>query len=273
MDLRIGTSGFGYQDWHGPFYPRNLPASGRFAYYSRIFNTVEINSTFYRHPSPRMLESLAERAPAGFDFTVKAHQELTHAGPPDRAALRRLPQVARPLSEAGRLGAILIQFPFAFRPEPSADDRLKRLADELAGLPVVVEFRHRLWQAPESWTRLRELGLGACCVDLPRLPGLPVPEAVVTSPIAYFRLHGRNAAQWWEHQQPFERYDYLYSQDELAGWKGPIQEAAARAERTYVYFNNHYQGKAGHNARQMADLLGVTLGAPLQGSLFPALED
>ena len=168
------------------------------------------------------------------------------------------------------LGCVLAQFPWSFKHTPENERFLETVRDELPDLPVVVEFRNAAWIRDETFDRLRDLGLGCCCVDEPRLHGLVPPFAVATAPVGYVRFHGRNAAKWWRHEHAWERYDYLYSQEELAEWVPRIREIAAQAEKTYVFFNNHYEGKAGQNARQLAELLNLTL--PLGPQPAPALD-
>lgn len=252
--LRIGTSGFSYADWRGPFYPARLPDRQMLDYYAEQFPAVEINSTYYRIPPASTLASLARRAEGRLEFTVKAHQDLTHhrdryaeAAPVFRAALA-------PLREAGILGCVLAQFPSAFRAGPEAREFLRRLAADLAPDPVAVEFRHASWITEETFAWLRELGIGFCAVDAPRLPDLPPPVAAVTAPVGYVRFHGRNAGTW-RTGTATTRYDYLYTEDELRDWVPRIRAVAAGAERAYVFFNNHVRGQAVMNARMLAGLL------------------
>jgi len=101
------------------------------------------------------------------------------------------------------------------------------------------------------------LSIGYCCVDEPRLKGLMPPLAVLTSNIGYVRFHGRNSEKWWKHEQAFERYNYLYSPEELSEWVGKIKALAEKSDKTFVIFNNHYQGQATLNARMMEELLGL----------------
>jgi uncharacterized protein YecE (DUF72 family) len=171
----------------------------------------------------------------------------------------------RPLRDSGQLGALLAQFPWSFKPGDAERDLIRRIPEALGDVPGVVEFRNREWIVPPTMDLLRDLGLGFCCVDEPRLRGLVPPVAEVTSSTGYVRFHGRNAAKWWKHEHAYERYDYLYSNSELQEWEPKIRAIAERATRTFVYFNNHYEGKAPRNAEMMASLLQLSLpgaGAP-----------
>lgn len=251
--IKIGTSGFSYPDWVGPVYPAGLPERQRLAYYARQFTTVEINMTYYRAPDAATVAGWIHKTPAGFSFSVKAHQELTHTRTaPDFASFVAALQ---PLIEADRLACVLAQFPHSFHPTSANRDYLKRLRDGLAELPIVVEFRDAGWVAQETFDLLRALKLGFCCVDEPRLRGLMPPVAVVTGPVAYVRFHGRNAARWYDHQEAWERYNYAYALEELREWTPRLRQLDAAADLTLVYFNNHHAGQAVRNARDLSQLL------------------
>ncbi|MDH7570026.1 MAG: DUF72 domain-containing protein [Armatimonadota bacterium] len=256
MTIRVGTSGFSYQDWKGTFYPEGLPDRDMLSYYAKHFSTVEINSTFYRVPGPETFVRMQKKVPADFCFVVKASKALTHeVSEESEEVFRRFCEALKPLLDAGQLGCVLAQFPWSFRNLPANRAYLQQLPDRLQGIPTVVELRNRDWVAPESFALLRDAGLGFCCVDEPRLEGLMPPLAVATSPIGYVRFHGRNAQKWWQHEAAWERYDYLYSEEELREWVAPIGELARQTETTFVFFNNHYQGKAGRNAQMLRELL------------------
>ncbi len=269
MRILIGTSGFSYDDWKGYFYPPEIKKGEMLPFYARYFSTVEVNSTYYRLPPPSTLFQMARKVPEGFDFVVKANQEMTHAEQFQPEVFAQFREAVAPLQEAGMLGAVLAQFPWSFRRTPANERLLSAFRHELPEMPVVVEFRNREWLHDEVFERLRAEGLGFCAVDEPRLKGLLPPVARATSSVGYVRFHGRNAQKWWRHEHAYERYDYLYSAQELAEWAPKIQQLAAETEKTYVFFNNHYQGKAGQNARQMADLLNQPLPWPEEAVPVP----
>ena len=167
--IRIGTSGFSYDDWLGPVYPAGLPARDQLAFYAREFSTVELNVTYYRVPDARTVAGWARKTPDDFLFSVKAYQGLTHERTaPDFAGFV---SALQPLVAAGKLGCVLAQFPYSFHPVPENRDYLRRLRDGLGGLPVVVEFRNAGWVTPQTFELLRSLALGFCSVDEPRLKG------------------------------------------------------------------------------------------------------
>lgn len=251
--ILIGTSGFSYDDWVGPFYPAGLPQRDQLAFYAREFPTVEINTTYYRVPDPRLVQGWVARTPERFLFSVKAYQGLTH----EREAPDFPGFVAalRPLTEAGKLACILAQFPYSFHPTAENKAYLRRLREGFGDLPLVVEFRNVGWLRSEVFDLLRSLRLGFCCVDEPRLPGLLPPMAVATGPVAYVRFHGRNAAKWYQHEHAWERYNYSYSADELREWVPKLRQLDAAAGLTLAYFNNHYAGQAVRGARDLGQLL------------------
>lgn len=256
-DIRIGTSGFSYDDWRGFFYPKDIQKGDMLSHYAERFPTVEINSSFYAIPSPSTFARMAEKTPESFEFVVKAHKDLTHSPDVDLSAFGRFVSALAPLAEAGRLGCVLAQYPWSFRKGEGNFNRLRQLREEFGELPVVVEFRNAGWVGEETFNLLREHGLGFCCVDEPRLRGLMPGVAVATSPIGYVRFHGRNADKWWEHEEAWQRYDYLYSPSELSEWIPRVRRLASATEKTYLFFNNHYQSKAARNARMLAGMLGL----------------
>ena len=258
--IYVGTSGFSYDDWIGYFYPEGLSKKDMLAYYASRFNCVELNSTFYAIPSRSTFASLDRRTPKGFHFAVKAHKDITHAETIDGNVMRTFLQAIEPLRESEKLGCVLLQFPWSFRKTPENTEKLRALRGMMESLPCAVEFRNAEWIQEETFDLLRELDFGFCSVDEPRLKGLMPPVAEATSQqIGYVRFHGRNAAKWWQHEESHERYDYLYTEAELAEWVPKVNYIASKTERTYVFFNNHFRGKSAQNARQFAKMLNLTL--------------
>lgn len=260
IEIKVGTCGWSYPEWRGPFYPEKLPAKDMLAYYAQHFAAVEINATYYRIPPPRNMAAMAARADGRVRFSVKAHRDMTHSREQYAEALPFFKTALAPLREAGALGCILVQFPFAFKASPANAEFLRRLAGDLAPDPTVVEFRHASWTTEETFGLLSELRLGYCAVDEPRLPNLPPPVARATAAPAYVRFHGRNRATWWTHAEAWERYDYLYSETEIREWLPRIRALADAAGTCYAFFNNHAHGQAVANARMLAGLLGAAGG-------------
>jgi len=258
--ISIGTSGYSYDDWHGFFYPETLNQRDRLNFYAQHFRTVEVNSTFYRQPAPSMFYHLARKTPDDFCFVVKAYRGLTHAreeATPE--AFEQFLEALAPLHQAAKFGCLLAQFPWSFQPTEENRKFLEYVRGNLGDLPTVVEFRHADWVTDDTLAWLRQLNLGFCCVDEPPLRGLMPPVVAATAEVGYVRFHGRNAAKWWKHDEAWERYDYLYNESELAEWAPRIQSLAASTHTTYVFFNNHYQGQAVKNAKQLAEQLSLDL--------------
>jgi uncharacterized protein YecE (DUF72 family) len=262
VGILIGTSGFSYDDWKGHFYPPGIRKGEMLSYYARVYPTVEINSTYYGMPHPATMYQMTRKVPDGFDFVVKAHQSMTHSDRFQPESFEQFRQALVPLREAGMLGAVLAQFPHSFRPTIANDRYLEILRNELPDVPVVVEFRNGGWVREQTSERLRTLGLAYCCVDEPRLHGLMPPVVQATAPLGYVRFHGRNAEKWWTHAQAFERYDYLYREEELKEWVPGIRQLAEQTEKTYVFFNNCHESQASVNATAMARLLQIPLPEP-----------
>ena len=257
------------------WYPKGLPAKERLTWYAEHYSTVEVDSTFYRVPDKAMVQGWADRTPDGFVVHIKAfglmtrHPVRLEQVPPDlregmpvdeRGRVDRPPRELRalvfrefiaalePLRAAGKLGGILFQLPPYVVPKPASYDYLEWAREQLAGDEMLVEFRHRDWFAEDrraqvlSW--LEEHRMSDVTVEAPRREGSNVPETVVaaTSPTAYVRFHGRNAATWNVRTGGASaRFDHLYSQEELGEWVEPLRELATGAEQAYAFFNNNNQ--------------------------------
>lgn len=260
-DIRVGTSGFDYLDWVGNFYPRTLPRRDFLAWYARFFSTLELNFTYYRMPDADSLEALRARVPAGFDFSVKAHESLTHRVDPAawRGAADTFAAALAPLVRHDQLAAVLLQFPFSFHYEPDQRRYLKDLLDRLRALPCVVEFRNVQWMTPRVFDALSRAQVGLCAVDAPDLPGLPASLDRATAPLGYVRFHGRNEATWWGGDGA-ARYDYRYGPDELAAWLPRLETLRGATKRLRVHFNNHRRGQAPDNARELIRLIASRMG-------------
>jgi uncharacterized protein YecE (DUF72 family) len=262
--IYVGTCGFSYKDWVGPFYPPKTKAAEMLPYYARSFRAVEIDSSFYGVPQLATVETMAARTPAEFRFSFKIPQTVTH--PADPSSLRvhtdasLLRERLEPIVAVGKLACTLAQFPNGFKPGEESEEYVRRVVETFEGVPVVVEFRNRLWQQrPETMDLLRALGAGYCNVDMPRLDGLLAPSSDSSGTVGYVRFHGRNAKMWW-HGSNVTRYDYLYSPEELLPWADRIAEIEAQSSDTYVFFNNHANGQAPRNAATIASLLDERYG-------------
>jgi uncharacterized protein YecE (DUF72 family) len=257
--IHLGTSGYSFRDWIGPFYPPGTRPAEMLPHYARFFPAVEINSTYYRVPPARTFSRMAERTPPGFRFTVKLPGGATHEYRRDPGVIEAFLASVAPLEEAGKLRGVLAQFPYSFRPGGESHAHLRFLRDALGGRPVFAEFRHASWARPETFALLEALGAGFCAVDEPRLPGLFPPVVRPTGTVGYVRFHGRNAGAWWSGDSS-ARYDYLYSDRELSEWVDAIRRLEAHSRETFVFFNNCHAGHAAENALRMTELLEIPPG-------------
>jgi uncharacterized protein YecE (DUF72 family) len=273
-EIWIGTAGYSYPDWVGPFYPEGTRPERMLPFYATRFPLVELNFTFHRPPTRAMLLKLADRAPATFQFVVKVPQTISHEQRPlDLPGFRH---AVEGLKERGQLAGVLAQFPPSMHCSRAACDWITTLAKELGHASLCVEFRHRSWDRPGLPAWLAEHRLTVVAVDVPALGELFPAGWRRSTALAYVRLHTRNASKW--HKAGPERYDYNYTDAELEEWA----EALARAEnltRALVVFNNCVATQAAENAQRFRALLqrraetfdlvpppGIP--APRQSSLF-----
>lgn len=296
MALLIGTSGWNYPTgkgtWNGLFYPATRSKRDgtrdfdELRFYAEHFDTVEVNSTFYGQPRVDVTRSWVERTRPGFDFSVKLYQKFTHPSMFRDAALKRAPgaegplldlltEVTQsdidefrsgidPLAEAGRLGALLAQFPPSFKDSPATREYLAQLLRAFADYPVAVELRHRSWSDAigDTLSMLNAFGAALVQIDEPKfrfsIRQNYLPN--VTS-FYYMRLHGRNAAAWWRHEKSEDRYNYLYSGEELQEFSEIATAASELVKKSYLYTNNHFSSKSVVNAV----MLKAQIGQPIEG--------
>jgi len=246
-EVVLGTSGWDYPEWVGKVYPPH-GAADRLRYYAGLFPIVEVNSTFYRLPPPTVAASWVKRTPAGFRFAAKFPQTITHDLRLVRTEeeLARFLAVLKPIRDAGKFAAALLQLPPSLPFEPTT---VRHFYETLPrDLPVAVEFRERSWVVPESIELLREFGLAYVTVDGPHLP----VRLDVTAPFAYVRWHGHGNPLW---------YDYTYSAAEITAWVPRVRTLAENAGTIYGFFNNHFRGDAAVNCRTLTEELGLSLPA------------
>ena len=242
-NVLLGTSGWSYNEWVGPFYTKMDKSKLRA--YTKVFKTVEIDSTFYRYPSKGTVMGWTRYSPESFVYTAKLPGLITH----DKKLsldegieqdLQRFIDIMEPLILSGKLGCILVQLP------PKLDYRPRELESFFKILPThvkfAVEFREHSWMRSETWSLLEKYRVAYAVVDEPLLP----PDTHLTANIAYFRWHGRGEKPW---------YDYRYSLQELEPWTQKLEEAAGKVGKVYGYFNNHYHGYAVENCLQVMEMI------------------
>jgi uncharacterized protein YecE (DUF72 family) len=254
-EILIGTCGFSYNEWIGPVYPEGTKREQFLSLYAERFRTVELDYTYYSMPKVQNIQKMAETVPA-LTFAIKAHQTLTHkidsAKWKDEA--KTYIQAIQPMLERGRLEAVLFQFPYSFHYKDDNRRYLGQILEQFSGIPSAVEFRNVEWLNNRVIDGLKERGAALTGLDMPELRGLPSTMDVVTSPLAYFRLHGRNKETWWG-SDGAARYDYLNSDDELRAVALRIKQIVIKADRLIIYFNNHRRGQAVYNALSLKKIL------------------
>jgi uncharacterized protein YecE (DUF72 family) len=290
--ILIGTAGWAYKDWEGVFYPAEMYRRRQhpLEFIARCFDVVEINTSFYGHIKPELVKLWAKRADAvnsKFTFIVKLHRSFTHsplmmAGPTSAATIKPNEQDARlaregldALASTGKLGALLIQFPVSYKNTPLNREYIDELASRFSEFQQVVEVRHDTWDNPGTIAAMEQQGVSFCNIDLQRDKYSIVPTEPLTTPIGCVRLHGGNYEEWFEAEQPHDRYNYLYSEVELQSWKQRIEHIAKRAKITYVLANNHFEAKAAVNALQLKKMLSGKRSAAPETLLenYPSLRD
>ncbi|HYH06277.1 MAG TPA: DUF72 domain-containing protein [Thermoanaerobaculia bacterium] len=267
--IRVGPAGWSYKDWEQIVYPPHGSKFDHLGYLAAFFDTIEINSPFYRIPPPTHAKSWVRRVTgnADFKFTTKVFRGFTH----EKAELaaddvKAFRNYLDPLMEADRLGAILLQFPWSFKNSPESCAKLEALFAAFAEYPKALEVRHSTFQDKAFYAFLDEHDVSWVNVDQPLFDNSVKPADTVTGPIAYARFHGRNYEKWFAHEEAYERYNYLYTQEELEPWSKRIA-AMAKNKDTYVVTNNHFRGQAIVNAGDLKESLG------LGGELPPQLKE
>jgi uncharacterized protein YecE (DUF72 family) len=279
-EVRVGTSGWSYPTgegtWNGIFYPakgRRPRGSGKFDelhFYAEHFDTVEVNSSFYRIPSVTTTKSWAQRTPSGFEFALKLYQKFTHpdlflkatgADPLDldQSDVDDFRTAIEPLAGAGKLGPLLAQFPASFKNEPDARGYLEWLLERFREYELAIELRHRTWsdEPLDTLKLLGEFGAAWVQIDEPKFK-LSIRQNLLPNvkTFYYLRLHGRNAAKWWNHEKSEDRYNYLYAANELEPIAEAVQEASREVKKAYLYANNHFSAKSVANAAILKHQLG-----------------
>jgi uncharacterized protein YecE (DUF72 family) len=269
-NIYIGTSGWSYPKgegtWQGFFYPAGK--INELEYYSQFFNTVEVNSSFYRPPAPGFVYNWAKRVPPGFLFAVKLWQKFTHPKMYQEATgedaviaqsdVDQFKKSLEPLVKYSKLGALLAQFPPSFRNDGYGQQIIGALAKTFGQYPLAVELRHRSWSDdPGTEKLLRGLNIAWVQIDEPKFSTSVAQEVPLTADMAYFRFHGRNAAEWWTGDSA-TRYRYLYSPDEIGQLAERVKKAAAKSKLLFAFFNNHWKAYAPRNANDMKKALQLS---------------
>ena len=284
--IRVGPAGWNYKDWYGIVYPKQAGKSFKeLDFLADFFDTIEINSTFYRPANTYMGHAWVKKVAHNprFKFTAKLWQRFTH----DRkdftsAEVNQFIEGIDPLADAGKLGAVLCQFPWSFKNDETGREWLADIIETFKDYSLVVEVRHSSWDVQDAYDFLDQKGVGFASIDQPVIGRSIKPKAVLTGKIGYVRMHGRNYQAWFPKKgrgeltemDKFARYDYLYTDEELDEWVEKIQTVAENAQETYVIQNNHPKGQAACNAFQLRAKLGEERVKVPESMLshFPQLE-
>lgn len=269
--IYVGTAGWSYKDWEGIVYPAQLKKSQHpVEYLARYIDVLEINTSFYGHIKPewgKLWSRIARGVNPQFMFTAKLNRAFTHSPvavleSTSAETIRATDQDERLAKEGlesvaaeDMLGAVLAQFPISFKNTNANRDYLESVIEKFKHFPLVVEVRHNSWTTEGTLRYFAERDIAFCNIDQPELGKAITPSEHVTAPIGYVRLHGRNYEQWFDSDSRNDRYNYLYTDPELKGWKTRIDTIAGNAQKTFVIANNHFEGKAAVNALQLKHML------------------
>lgn len=289
MRFRVGTSGWNYPTgkgtWNGIFYP--LPEDrergfDELRFYAERFNTVEVNSTFYGQPRPNVTLGWVRRTPDDFDFSIKLYQKFTHPGmavdpgPVTPADVDAFKGGIDPLAAAGRLGALLAQFPPSFQRTPESEAYLDWLLRTFSDYQTAVELRHHSWSDDPAATLalLDAHGAAWTQIDEPKFSSSIQQDLRPNGTgLFYLRCHGRNAAKWWDHELAEDRYNYLYSAAELAPLAHKAREARALVKKAYLYMNNHFSAQSVANAVTLRKMLDEPVTVRMPAELVERFSD
>ncbi len=258
--IHIGCCGFSYRDWKGTFYPSNISDREMILYYARHFDVVELNYSFYSIPHPYTAKSFLEKVPR-LRFAVKANRTFTHERGYTTELRDKFVRAIEPYIEADRFIALLFQFPQSFHLCAENMDYLYKLSKDFEGIDKVLELRNRSFNSKPFFKEVEAMGFSLVNTDAPKVKGILTGPWMSVGTINYIRLHGRNEEKWFEHKEAYERYDYLYTEEELKDLKGKIRKIY-KGKDTYVFFNNHYRGKGALNALQLKEMFGEEVKIP-----------
>lgn len=270
MKLFIGTGGYTNTDWLGLIYPEGSKQGDFLAIYSRYFNAVEVNSSFYAIPGEKAFGGMLKKTEGLTRFTVKLNKIFTHERSYTGDDVQRMILSPKPLREAGVLGPFLAQFPYSFKRTPETRKYLQHLVTAFEGQQIAVEFRHASWLKDEVLEAFTDLGLIWVSADYPPMDGLPPYQVQASTDTVYIRLHGRNQETWWEGQSASDRHDYRYSEDEIQDIADQIA-AQKKVEVLYLFFQNTTKGHALFNYQTLKDALkqhGLEVDIPKGSGLF-----
>lgn len=293
--LYVGTAGWSYKDWIGPFYHQQQSRDYDWLeFYSQYFNCVEVNSTYYTYVSPSTVRGWVKKVENRdeFVFTIKLHQDFTHKRKFTEENVDAFTKNLEILAKANRLGGILIQFPYSFAFSDTTAEYLQKLSEIFYNYNKFVEVRHKSWNNFDVYKFFRDNDLTFCTIDQPQIGEAISFEPVLTNDKAYIRFHGRNTEAWLNsirsfgkekpsdnpdeaYKQQSLRYDYLYSPGELIEISQKVKEIFDKVKEVFIIMNNHPQAKGVANAFELIHLLKERMKVKIPDTMlkaFPRLE-
>jgi uncharacterized protein YecE (DUF72 family) len=253
--IYLGTSGYSYDDWIGPFYRHDMKKPRMLEYYQHFFPVSELNYTYYTMPRPSTLFQIRNKAP-NMRFSVKAHQSLTHERRSVQQSWQEFADAMMVLSDTDQLSCLLFQFPYSFRCTQDNLSYLDEIVEYFNMFHVVLELRHSSWYNETTYAYTRKRGVTLCSVDAPKLPGLTSDALVAGRDFSYYRLHGRNAQNWFDGDN-VTRYDYRYTPDEILQIVNNILTLLEASGTVYVFANNHPRAQAIEAVSSIAQALDI----------------
>jgi uncharacterized protein YecE (DUF72 family) len=246
--LKIGTSGWSYNEWTGVFYPSS--STSKLSFYSKFYETVEVDSTFYSYPAKGTVLGWDRHTPDNFVFSVKLPRLITHEKrlgslSSIESDMMKFLILLKPLIDKGKLGPILVQLPPSFKYDGEKDILFSFMQKLPSDLMFAVEFRHPSWLREDVFSEMKAKNVAFAIVDEPLLP----PETIVTADFSFIRWHGRGSRPW---------YNYRYTESELSQWVPKVKKVVSKTKMTYGYFNNHFRGFAIENSLKMMKMLNLT---------------
>ena len=270
--FHIGTAGWSYKDWVPNFYPKQQTKDFDWLqFYAAHFNCVEVNASYYTYLSPKIVEGWIRKIEEvnDFLFTIKLHQDFTHLRKYDKQKVRTVSENLDKLADAERLGGVLIQFPYSFQFNETNAEYIRQLKESFSNYNQFVEVRHSSWSNKSVYDLFKKLNISFCTIDQPEIGKAIAFEPVITNETAYLRFHGRNVDGWKKslanfgkeqsYEQQNERYNYRYSPGELAEVMQKIKELYGKVKEIYIIMNNHPQGNAVVNAKELMKALEIKI--------------
>jgi len=256
--IRVSTSGFSYDDWIGLFYPDDIKKTELLPYFNQYFDAVELNYSYYSFPGKKGIDGHLRNAP-GMKFALKGHSSFTHQRSYNEETLSCYKAALDQLAEADALICLLLQFPYSFHENAENRRYIDSLATKFKKYPLAIELRHANWKNHVTYNQFQQLGVSLVTTDAPDLPNLYRGGWEQIGDFGYVRLHGRNNEKWWDNDEGWQRYDYLYNQQQIEGMAAGVRTLAGKTQTNqeserdvFVFFNNHWQSQGAINALQLS---------------------